>query len=59
MVEKNFQIQVKNVTKTLNKTAHKTTTTRQLTISYNDNESMAKMTNKTRECTRINKISSK
>ena len=42
-----FQIQGENITKT---------TTRQLTTAYNDDESMAKMTNKTKEFTQINKI---
>ncbi len=50
MVEKIFKYNEKNITKT---------TTRQLTIAYNDNESMAKMTNKTREFMQINKIQSK
>ena len=47
MVEKIFKYNEKNIRKT---------TRRQLTIAYNDNESMAKMTNKTKEFTQINKM---
>ena len=47
MVEKIFKNKEKNITKT---------TTRQLTITYNDNEPMANMTNKTKEFTQINKL---
>lgn len=47
MVEKIFKKKEKIFTKP---------TTRQLTILYNDNESMAEMTNITKEFTQINKI---
>ena len=50
MVDKIFKNKEKNITKT---------TTIQPTTAYNDNESMAKMTNKTKEFTQINNISSK